>query len=207
MLMDQQNSLPGSNLNTNQYDFIINPQKPKNSLFNKKQQLLLFIAGGALLIVVFVLLLSSVLGGGSDIKTSYATLQKQQAEIIRITTQGESKLRDFEASKFNVITKLTIQSDQQTYTAYLKKKKITISKKETTPTIEDKNLSKKIDAQLSAAESSGKYDATITEIMKQKLADYQKTLREMYAQTKNTQTRQLLDQTNNNINLLIGKST
>lgn len=206
MLMDQQNSLPGSNLNANQYDFIINPQRPKKSFFTQKQRLLLFIAGGILLAVLAAMLIGSIIGGGGDIKTSYAKLQRQQAEIVRITTQGESKLRDFDTNKFILVTKLTIQSDQQTYSAYLKKKKIAISKKEITPTVEEKNLSKKIDNQLSAAENSGKYDSVISEAIKQKLAEYQTTLKEIFNQTKNTQTRQLLNQTNNNIILLLGKS-
>jgi len=207
MLMDQQNNLPGNNLNANQYDFIMNPDKPKKNLFSGKQKTLLLVAGALLISVLIIVLAMSLFGGGGDdIKASYADLQKQQAEIIRLSDLGSSKMRDYNTSKFVIITKLTIESDQKTYAAYFKNKKISLSKKETTPTVEEKAASAKRDSLLKSAESTGNYDETLTELVKAQLENYQKTLANIYKQSQSTKTKELAKNSNNNVNLLLGKS-
>lgn len=206
MLVDQQNNLPGTNLNASQYDFIMNPEKPKKNRFGSKQRILLFVAGGIVLVFLLIILAMSLFGGGDDIKSSYVQLQKQQAEIIRLSNAGSSKVRDYDTSKFIVITSLTIQSDQNTYASYFKGKNIKVSKKETALTVEEKNERTKQDSLLNSAESSGNYDETLSELIKTQLDAYQKTLASIYEQSQNTKTKDLVKASNNNMVLLIGVS-
>lgn len=204
MLMVMENKgLPGSNLNANQYDFILNPQKSKKNSFDPKQRSVLYIAGGVLVVVIIIVLVISLLGGGSNLKTSYAQLQKQQLEIIRLIDGGGSKLRDYNINKFTTITKLTIESEQLSYSSYFQKKGVKLSKKEAELTVEEKKANTKRDNLLKTAESTGNYDTTFDELIKQQLSDYKLTLNKLYQQSSNPETKDILKSSNENVNLLL----
>ncbi|MDQ3158619.1 MAG: hypothetical protein M3P98_00590 [bacterium] len=196
MVNQAQPTPPTGGLNTNQYDFITNPNKPKKSfsLFgggDKQRYLILFIAGALILIVIFVIF-SLIFGSGGDNRSQLIELAKSQNSLIALTEDGQKNAIDANLQNVTSSVKLVITSDRVDVTGKISKFK----------DAEIEGSLGSLETTLETAKINGTYDDTYREALKQSLGDYQKRLEDLSVTTPSTSTKDILNTSNVNIQTL-----
>ncbi len=177
----------------NPYDFILNGSQPqpKSKLplpikpTSGKSKVLLFGAIGVIVLMLLIILFS-IFTGGKDTTQQLLTLAQQQQEIIRISNLGSNRTRTQDAANLSTNTTASVTSSQQEVITLIGKK----------AKLNEKTLSVKkdlkIDAELNSAAQNNQFDTVFTSTLQTKLAAYQKELKTLYDESKNTKTKTVL---------------
>ncbi len=198
MLMPPDQSSPAGQ----QYDFIMNAdQKPKRRLFNVSSgagKLLMFVVAGAVLIIILIVVLSAVFGGGSAGIKEVQALAEQQTEIIRVADLGKTKARDKTTLSYVMAVKLTVNSELNQTTNFLKDNNHAVKPKDL---LGGKNTA--TDTALKTAEQENKYDEAVTTALKEDLTAYQSAVKKQFDAASNTKEKTLLQSLYSQVSLLL----
>lgn len=187
----------------NQYDFILNPQKPqkRNVLggiggdpFISK---ILFIVGGAVVLMVMAALFINLLfGSKTNVETLVALAQTEQ-EIVRLSSMGEDAA-DQSIRNAAITSQLSVTSHQRIWLATLNKHN---------RQIEDKELSLKRDAstdkKLTTARQTSTFDTTYATVMRSKLEAYATVLKTAHQGSSDAKDRAALSSQYDDVQLLL----
>ncbi len=191
---------PTGQFDSSQFDFIMNPQKPqKPSLLPGGPKARMIIVGLVIATIVIVLLavILSLFSGSDSTTESLVKVAQQQNEIIRISEDATKKSSGEKTKKLATVTFMTVTTDQSTMINYLSKQKRKVKSKELALLTD-----KKTDSDLSAATSNGRYDEVFTEIILEKLAEYQTSLKSSYDNV-GTQGKEVISKSYDNVTLII----
>lgn len=165
-----------------QYDFIMgDQQKPKKSLIpmpsggNKKQRIIFVVIGVLILLTIGTILAAILSSSGKSSTESMVTVAAEQTEIIRIARIGTTKAGGGTARNLAYNTQLTVTSQKNGLVRYLNANDRKLSNKELS-IAKDSETDKK----LTAAETNGRFDDTFVQIIRDKLAKYQVSLKTAY---------------------------
>lgn len=189
----------------NPYEFITSPKAPpKKSLLGGGggPQKVLLIVGGLSIVVLLLVVVGSLLGGGGAKKENYITMLQQQAEIIRIADLGSDSAKDNEAKNLAITTGQTMESQTAAITAVATSAGIKIDKK-----VIAAGKNTKTDDKLTSAAQVNNFDKEFISILKESLAEYQKTLKTIYDSTKSQKSKDTLSQNYEYVQALIGKTS
>lgn len=153
------------------------------------------------LVVLLFVVIFSIFGSKDSSTESLVKITQQQNEIIRIASAGTTKAGGEKAKKLAVVTSMTIKSDQNSLINYLAKQKRKIKDKELKLLTD-----KKTDQELTAASSNGRYDEVFTQIITEKLAEYQKSLETQYGSV-GPKGKEVIKQSNDNVTLILKDNT
>lgn len=165
--------IPG-NINSGQFDFIMNPQTPPKKSFlpsNPKIKMLVIGLGIITIVVILLAVILSIFSSGDSSTETLVKISQQQNEIIRISNDGKTKAGGEKAKKLATMTNMTVTTDQSNLLNYLSKQKRKVKPKELKLLTDAK-----ADKELVAASSNGRYDEVFTQIIIEKLNEYQKSL-------------------------------
>mgnify|MGYP007083597512 CR=1 FL=1 len=193
-------NLPSGQFNSNQFDFIMNPQKPqKPSLLPGGPKIKMVILGLGIVTVVIVLLaiILGVFSSGDATTEALVKISQQQTEIIRIATDGNKKAGSEKTRKLASMTSMTIATDQQNMLSYLAKQKRKVKPKELNLLVD-----KKTDTKLAAASSNGRYDEVFTQILLEQLTQYQTALKSNFNSV-GDKGKDVLNKSYDNVTLII----
>lgn len=167
------------------YDFILNPQKPRKAGFSlggaSSSKRFIVAGGGFFLLLIFFLILKSLLSSGSINQSAYLSVLQDQQEILRILTtdlQNQSANINSSNQAFSQTTILSMNSYQASIISYLKTNGITV-----TPTSLAGKQSSLIDGQLTSAVSATNFNSIFQNIMSQQLLTYNSDLTKAYSST------------------------
>ena len=188
----------------NPYEFIFEqPGKPKRSLSGSKMTRILVVAGGAfLLLIVVIIVFSFISNSGKSTTEALIGLAEEQTEIIRVATTGATKAREASARNLAVTTQYSMQTTQGQTVALLKKQGHKLGAKELTL-----KKSAQTDAQLAAAAENNTFDQTFITIMQSSLSTYRTDVKKAYDNSINKTERQILANSFNGVNIILGQST
>lgn len=198
MVMDP-NQQPGHD----PYAFITAaPQKQKKTLIpaptSRKQRLILVGAGFTILLILLMVgfaIFSNIRSSGS--KTLLGVAQSQQ-EIIRVSELGVRNSRDSATQGFAQSVALSLSSSQKELVTYLDKQGVKAGTKE---------LGLKKDATtdktLDTASQASRYDETLKETLKKELLEYQKEVKTVYDQSDSASAKKILQDSFNQVNVLL----
>jgi hypothetical protein len=184
------------------YEFIVNPgAAPKKGLGGSLSSKLIFVAlgGGALVIILFVV---ALLGGSNKgLEPSLLTVAQQQTEIVRVAALQTDNLTSSTTKGFVLNTKLSMQTAQSDYLAFLSKNGSGINSKQLGGA-----QNPQTDATLTSAQANGSLDSTLTSILQDDLTQYQQTIKTAYGRTHTTLTHQELQKLYDQAGLLLQQS-
>lgn len=189
----------------NNYDFIMNPQKPKRSGLlpmgsnPQSKQLLIIIAGVAVFIILlFVVgaILTSHKSGAADQLTRIAEEQSEILHVAGLANQGNASSQL--TKNFAQNTALSISTDQLAMTNFLASHGVKVSDKQLA-LLQDPA----IDQKLQTATQSSNFDSVFNDTMKTMLKNYQTSLQQTYAQAANQTEKKLLAADYSNATLLL----
>lgn len=153
------------------------------------------------MLTILILVFSLMFGGSNSNTDKLLGITKEQTELIRIADLGQQKAGGEPAKSLAVNTKLTITSQQQSLSNYLKnngKKKL--STKDITG-----SQNSEADKQLAAAETNGRFDDVFINVMNEGLADYQDSLQSTYDSISGNNAKQLLAEDYQQVKILLGQ--
>ncbi len=187
----------------NDYNFIMDPEKPKkkgvmddgssNSFIAK---IVLLVGGAVALIIVLTIGVNLLFGGKSNIEM-VVNLTQQQQEIVRLAAEGENAIGQ-EIRNASINTRLSVRSQQQSWMTFLGKRGRTVPP-------EELNLKKDsaTDNKLKLAEQTSTFDTTYATVMRSELEDYAGMLKSTFDGTANKEERQMLSLHYNEVQLLL----
>lgn len=180
----------------------MNPEQPKRSPSFGKPMGLLFLAGAAVVVVVLLVVVFSIARGGGSSSQPFVTVAQEQVEMGRVAGLDLQQVQDTDVKNFAATTQLTMSSDSASFTTFLGKQGVKISKKQLSG-----GMSSTTDTQLTSAISSNTLDSTLRTILQNDLKQYQLDLAKAYKSTTNNSARSVLKQLNTNAELLLTQST
>jgi hypothetical protein len=183
------------------YHFILNPEQPKRSSSLGKPAGLLFIVGAVAIVVVLGVVILSIAKGGGSSSQPYVTVAQEQVEIGRVAGLDLDQVQGTNVKNFATTTELTMATDSSTFTTFLGKNGVKISKKQLAA-----GMQSTTDAQLTSAISSNTLDSTLRATLQNELKQYQTDLAKAYRTTTSNSTRAMLKQLNTNAELLLTQS-
>ncbi|MGH7142107.1 MAG: hypothetical protein ACREF5_01365 [Candidatus Saccharimonadales bacterium] len=190
-----------------QYDFIVdsNKHKPTINLIKVgsfKSRLIVAI-GGAILLIIAIWVFISVLSNASTAPTApLIAITQEQNELARISLTPAQSATEQPTQTFAITTNLSMQSEQQAFLAFLQTLGSTPSS-----SVQQATRNPKTDAALLAAQTDDTYDQTYISIAQSELTTYENTLKQTFANTKNTNERILLNTAYKQAELLMQQST
>lgn len=190
--------------NHGQYDFILNNQAPKKSLFSggSKNTRLLFIVVVVLVLIVLFWVLLAVLNGGKKAGVDELVgIAQDQTEIARLATAGSTAARSTDTRGFATTTALSINTSQKDLLDIIKKHGRKLSTKDLAL-----KHSAETDQDLNSAAENNRYDEVFKQTMRNELADYQQALKTAYANSTNIGDKQQLDTMYKQASLLLTKT-
>lgn len=187
----------------NNYDFILNPQKPiKKGVLggvgsDPFVSRILFIIGGAvILMVVGALLVNIIFGGKTNLETIVSITQSEQ-EVVRLAAMGEDATSQ-PVLNAAINTQLGVKTHQQEWLAFLgqhgrkvESKELALKRNTTT------------DKKLTTAIQTSTFDTTYTTVMRSQLDAYAAALKSAYQGASDKQERLLLGQQYDEVQLLL----
>ncbi len=199
--MDQQQQ-PGQ-FNPGQYDFIMNHQAPKKSIFpsmggNKRNQILIMVAAALLFVTIAIVIFSLIFGGGGGSKERLVDIAVTQTELVRVAEIGTNKATGTDAKSLAASVQLTLTSDKASTLEQLKKNGDKVKDKEL---IVGKNST--TDEKLTTAEQNGTFDAVFTSMIAEMLQKYQVQLEAAHKATSGKSTKQTLAVSYENAGILV----
>jgi hypothetical protein len=176
----------------NNYDFILNPEKPsKPTLGNKLGQnafamRILAIVGGALVLMAIVAVVVNLFFNNQANVNDIVAVAQTEQEIIRLSDEsGDATSQAIKEAAVN--TGLSLTSHQQSWLAFLGKNGRKVPAQEL-------NLKKsaKTDKTLTSAKQSGTFDTAYITVMRTQLEAYSTALKNAYAHATSQSERTLL---------------
>lgn len=162
---------------------------------------LLFIVGAIVVVIVLLLVILNIAQSGGSNKQPLITVAQDQAEIERVAALDLQQVKDQSVNNFATTTQLTMATDSSSYTSYLAKHGIKISKKQLA-----QGTNSATDAQLASAITSNTLDSTLRTALQNELKQYQADLAKAYKSSTTQSTRAVLTQLNKNADLLLTQS-
>lgn len=198
-----QNGAPNNN-----YDFILNPEKPKKNMFPFSGQGMMpkvfFMLAILIVVVILIVVLKNSLTTSTISKTDFKSLVVEQQKIINITSVDFSPptSQQLTAKNLNSLStiKLVVQSDQSTTLNYLSKHGLKISPKQLNNV---KNVSQ--DNAIKTASDTGTLNQEYIQVMGTELDNYLKLLKNCQITTHGKNGQNLLSQEVKNVNALINQ--
>jgi hypothetical protein len=184
-----------------QYHFIMNPEQPKRSSSLKNPMGLLFIVGAVAVVVVLLVVILSIARGGGSNKQPLITVAQDQQEIGRVAALDLGQIKDQRVKNFATTTQLTMATDSISYTSFLGKHGVKVSKKQLSA-----GTNSSTDAQLASAITSNTLDSTLSITLQNELKQYQTDLAKAYQSSTTSSVRAELNQLNQNADLLLTQS-
>lgn len=191
----------------NDYDFITNPAAaPKRSLGNGSSmttRLVVVLVGLLLLMILFVGAKNILTGGGGNVAVLIKVANRQQ-ELVAVTTTAKNSPQTLSGNSAAIVatTQISLTSAQAQLLAYLKTQNQKVSKKQLIHP-----GASAVTAQLTAAAAAGNYDATLQQVLKNQLLDYQATVKQAYDKTSGARGRELLQKDYDGATLLLRQFT
>ena len=202
-------SLPNPSPEHPDYSFIMEPPKPpRRSLFgggngqNSTLMRVALVAGGLLLLIIVFTVIKGALGGGTNYQQTMLGIAQDQYALKHYAAQGVENANAGDIKNFAVTAQASLGSEQNDVLAYLAANKYKASAKSLSLKVD-----KATDEQLTAAITASNFDATFTNVMKEKLTAYQQDLKQAYAQVTGTKGRALLSSDYDASNLLLEQLT
>lgn len=187
---------------TNNYDFILNPQKPQKKLFGGMGgdtfiAKVAFIVGGAIIIMVVGALLVNLIFGSKTNLETLVSLAKTEQEIGRLSDMGKDAVEQ-QIKNAAINTDLVVTSHQRSWLTFVEKRGREVKS-------EELNLGKdsSSDRKLTLAKQTSTFDPTYTTLMRASLTDYAKDLKQAYQGATNKQEKLLLDAQYKDVVLLL----
>lgn len=161
---------------------------------------LLFALGGLLLLLILFVGVKNILTSDSGNGAALAKVVSQQQELITITAAATAGSQPLSSSSLAIAntTQISISSAQSQLQKYLKTAGHKITKEQLIYP-----GSKAVTDQLSASVAAGTYDATLQQVLKNQLLDYQTSLKIAYAKTPGNKGRVLLQSQYDGATLLL----
>lgn len=164
---------------SNPYSFITDPGKPvKKKLLpsgGTKQGRIMIVVGGILgLAVIAVIVIAVINSLGNAQKQEWLTLAQQQQELIRISDIGSTKAKDRETKNIATTTRLSLTSSQPFINTLAKRNGAVFTSKTLTT-----GKDSRVDAQLTTAEQTNRFDSVFLQVLNQKLLAYEKQLNKL----------------------------
>ncbi len=176
---------------SNDYDFILNPQKNKPSRLpsggSQNKRLLQVAIGGVGLLIIFVVIIALFSGSSSSPLIDFYKLAAKQNDMIAITTDATKNSQNTTTLN-NAATIRAVLTSQNTQTTAILAK---LGQKKPTKLIA-KYADNKYVNQLQLAFNGGTYDATYDTLMTARLGDYAAAIQTTYTATKSTATQKQL---------------
>jgi hypothetical protein len=159
----------------NPYDYILNtPQKQKKFRLgggNNRSKIILSVVFISVVLIVVWVAISIFNSLGKKDYTSYSDLLQQQATIIHIVDISSPKLRTAATKNYVAIIRSTTTTEKAETTAFLKKVGVDTNDKKISTSVDTSN-----DKTITAAEQTNQYDETVTNVLNDLIADYQKNI-------------------------------
>jgi len=176
---------------SNDYDFILNPEKNKPSRLpsggSQNKRLLQVAIGGVGLLIIFVVIIALFSGSSSSPLIDFYKLAAKQNDMIAITTDATKNSQNTTTLN-NAATIRAVLTSQNTETSAILAK---LGQKKPTKLIA-KYADNKYVNQLQLAFNGGTYDATYDTLMTARLGDYAAAIQTTYTATKSTATQKQL---------------
>ena len=176
---------------SNDYDFILNPEKNKPSRLpsggSQNKRLLQVAIGGVGLLIIFVVIIALFSGSSSSPLIDFYKLAAKQNDMIAITTDATKNSQNTTTLN-NAATIRAVLTSQNTQTTAILAK---LGQKKPTKLIA-KYADNKYVNQLQLAFNGGTYDATYDTLMTARLGDYAAAIQTTYTATKSTATQKQL---------------
>jgi len=192
--------------NHSQYGFIMNPQTPvKKSMLSgqsTKQRILIVAFLGTIGLIIVAIFISILASSGKSSTTDLVKITQEQAEIIRLSTDGITKARSQDTLNLSTTTKISITTDQVLLIKQLAVLKHKVSTKELAL-----GHSLQTDQQLTTAAQDNNYDAMLKTILNNELAAYQASLRSAYNSAQGANTKRVLASAYADAAIIIGTKT
>lgn len=188
---------------TNNYDFILNPQKPakKSNLgdvsSNPFIMKIAFILGGALVVMIILAVTVNLFFSKKTNLEVLVSLAQTEQEVVRISDMSNNAT-DQTVKNAAINTSVTIKTQQQEWVAFLAKHK---------RKVETKELSLKrnpaTDNKLTLAKQTSTFDTAYTSVMRTQLQAYIAALKTTYQGATSKQERALLGEHYSEAQLLL----
>ncbi len=205
----QPNGTAPSQTGPEQYDFIVNydKQRQSNRLIkvnnSSLKNRLLITGGGALLLIVCAWIFIAFLSTSSHNPTApLITLTQQQTELARVALEAEQNASIQPTKNFATTTNLSLLSEQHTFIAFLHGLGSSPSS-----TVLQALQNKQTDSTLQSALTAGTYDQTYISIAQDELNSYESALKLAFANTKNSKEQALLSTAYSQAQLLVQQSS
>jgi hypothetical protein len=175
----------------NPYEFITNPPKPgRRGLLGGASgaQRLLIIVGVVAVSLIIVLAVMRSLTNKETVTESFFSIAQQQNELVRVADIGDQKASNDKTKGLALNAKLSLKTDQADLLNYFKQNGVKVDNKRlglTKNSVTDKRLE--------SADTTGTFDATFREVMKEQLTTYQNSLKDTFSSTNNGENRLVLD--------------
>ena len=140
-----------------------------------------------MVIVVVMIIFALLSTAGSSNKKNLLALAQSQTEIIRVSTDNGSKLRDTTIQGFAQSVSMVITTNKLQTTKYMGKQKIKVN-----PKTLALGRSTKTDNALTAADEAGRYDDELLKILEKDLTAYKTQLSSAYKQASSKSEKTLL---------------
>jgi hypothetical protein len=190
------------------YDFIVNYHKSSSPLrlfqFNNKPlktRLALALGGGLSLIIIISVLVALLSGNSTSGTSSLLSLIQQQSTIANLAASAAQNASLQPTQNFAMTTNLSVLSQQQSFINFLHN--IGISASNNTQAANNQQLM----AKLQNAQSNGSYDQTYISLAQAELNNYKNSLAQTFTTTNNLAEKQLLQNTYDQVKLLLQQST
>jgi hypothetical protein len=168
---------------------------------DKKGKLVLFLGSIGFVALIFIIIAIIMSSMASKDRDEWVSLAKQQQEIIRISELAEKNSNSEQTKILAANISITMKSSQKEIHSLVKKSGAKISTK-ILSTGEDKQVTK----DLEAAQQNGNFDALFQSIIKEKLVDYQVSLRNIKKQVKASSSTEILNSAYDNAELLASQA-
>jgi hypothetical protein len=187
----------------NQYDFILNPEKPKKQpvqLSQDPKMFIGFIFFSVAVIIIALLGLSTIINSGTKgQKQNFINMQLTQTELVRVAELPTTNKAASDTTK-NIAanTRLTILSQQQTTSILLGKR----GQKKPNEKLLATSVNKKTDTLLEEAARENKFNETYRKNLKETIQKYQLIVNEAYERGNKAEKDQLKIMYDSNATLL-----
>lgn len=177
MQPDNQNVQPN-------YDFIVNPQKPKKSLINLNQsstaKRILVVIGAFFALLIIILIFKSILSTSSTSTNDLLAVSQDQNEILHILNndlqnQSQNNVIDSANQAFSQTAIVTMNSYSDSLKSFLAAHGLKFSSDQLTA-----KESNAVDSEFSSATSSNDFNSVFVSVMNQQLSTYQSDLTKAY---------------------------